>query len=268
MLNSTTRPRNLRFFTLLVSCLLVSTAAARPNFVIIMADDLGYGDISCFEGWVDTPRLDQLAGEGLRLTDYHSNGAVCSPTRAALMTGRYQQRVGVPGVIVARRDAAVHRTGIGDSEVTFAEALRQQGYATAIYGKWHLGYLPQFNPVRHGFDEFHGYISGNVDFFSHIDQAGHLDWWQNDKLRDEAGYVTHLITEHAVRFIQQNQKRPFCLYLRAMKRRIIHIRARTTRRNGRSVGLSSTTAHERTKRMPIAKWLRNWTQASVPSLTN
>ncbi len=213
MSHSPTPNRLLVLATWIMCCCLNTTEAARPNFIIIMADDLGYGDISCFDGWIETPRIDQLAAEGLRLTDYHSNGAVCSPTRAAMMTGRYQQRVGVPGVIVARRDAAVHRTGIGDSEVTFAEALKQHGYATAIFGKWHLGYLPKFNPRHHGFNEFRGYVSGNVDFFSHVDQAGHLDWWRNETLHDEKGYVTHLITSHAVRFIGQNQKRPFCLYL-------------------------------------------------------
>ncbi len=192
---------------------LMGQDSKRPNFVIIMADDLGFGDLSCFDGWIKTPHLNQLAASGLRLTDYHSNGAVCSPTRAALLTGRYQQRVGIPRVIVANPKAAEHRNGLPEKETTFAEALQRQGYATAIFGKWHLGYFPQFNPSLHGFQEFRGYLSGNVDFFSHVDQAGNADWWHNQKRVEEPGYVTHLITAHAVRFLEEHQEGPFCLYL-------------------------------------------------------
>lgn len=187
------------------------THAARPNFVIIMADDLGYGDIGCFgSGNIKTPNLDALAAGGLRFTDFHSNGAVCSPTRAALMTGRYQQRSGIGGVITA----AGHRgVGLAESEVTFAETLAAAGYAPAIFGKWHLGYAREFNPVRQGFGEFRGYVSGNVDFFSHVDQEGFEDWWKDDRLQPEEGYTTHLITKHGVRFIKENKDKPFCLYL-------------------------------------------------------
>lgn len=185
--------------------------AAPPNFVIIMADDLGYGDIGCYGSEnTKTPNLDALAAGGLRFTDFHSNGAVCSPTRAALMTGRYQQRSGIGGVVTAAR----HRdTGLAVSEVTFADSLSSAGYATAIFGKWHVGYAKEFNPVKQGFGEFRGYVSGNVDFFSHIDQAGYEDWWKGDQLHAEEGYTTHLITKHGVRFIQENKDKPFCLYL-------------------------------------------------------
>ena len=186
-------------------------SADRPNFVIIMADDLGYGDIGCFGNpRIPTPHIDALASQGMKFTDYHSNGAVCSPTRAALVTGRYQQRAGIGGVVTA----AKHRdTGLAIAETTFADVLSDNGYATAIFGKWHLGYAPEFNPSRNGFGEFRGYVSGNVDFVSHIDQAGYEDWWHQDQLVPEAGYTTHLITRHGVRFIEQNKQRPFCLYL-------------------------------------------------------
>ena len=197
----------------LVSSGLGDDSQRPPNFVIIMADDLGYGDLSCYDGWIQTPHLDRLSREGLRLTDFHSNGSVCSPTRAALITGRYQQRVGIPRVIVAKTDAAEHRNGLRKSERTFAEAFAKHGYATGIFGKWHLGYYPQFNPIQHGFQIFRGYVSGNVDFFSHIDQVGNADWWHNDQKVDEDGYVTHLITQHAVTFIEQNHAHPFCLYV-------------------------------------------------------
>lgn len=184
-----------------------------PNFVVIMADDLGYGDLSTYEGWIEAPNLDRMAAEGLAFTDFHSNGAVCSPTRAALMTGRYQQRAGIPMVVFAPEDRPTHIDGLQDVEWTFAEMLREQGYATGIFGKWHLGYYPQYNPVRHGFDVFKGYVSGNVDFFSHVDGAGRFDWWHDEEISDEPGYVTTLINKYAVRFIEENQARPFCLYV-------------------------------------------------------
>lgn len=185
----------------------------RPNIVLIMADDLGYGDLSPYGGWIDAPHIDRLAEEGLRFTDFHSNGPVCSPTRAALMTGRYQQRSGIPGVVFADPDRAEHDDGLQPGEVTFAERLQNAGYATGIFGKWHLGYFRKYNPLRHGFDEFRGYVSGNVDYFSKVDQAGHDDWWRNEQKVREPGYTTHLITRHAVRFIEKNKDRPFCLYV-------------------------------------------------------
>ena len=204
----------LALILLLVGCAAPRGGDEQPlNFVVIMADDLGYGDLSTYGGWIDTPNLDRMAAEGLKFTDFHSNGAVCSPTRAALMTGRYQQRAGVPVVIFAPEDRPTHVDGLQDSEWTFAEALQQAGRATAIFGKWHLGYYPQYNPVRHGFAEFKGYVSGNVDFFSHVDGAGRFDWWHDMEVSDEPGYVTTLINQHAVRFIEERQDAPFCLYV-------------------------------------------------------
>lgn len=189
--------------------------AARPNFVIILADDMGYADLSAFgNDRYQTPHLDALARGGLRFTDFHSNGAVCSPTRAALLTGRYQQRTGVTEVVFAdpklgKRDDH----GLKPTEVTFAKLLRSAGYRTGLMGKWHLGYATKFNPRHHGFDVFRGYVSGNVDFHSHRDQAGFADWWHDTELRDEPGYTTHLITRHALRFIEENKDQPFCLYI-------------------------------------------------------
>jgi arylsulfatase A len=185
--------------------------AAPTNVILIMADDLGYGDLGCYGNeTIPTPNIDALAEQGMRFTDFHSNGAVCSPTRAALMTGRYQQRAGIGGVVTA----ANHRDkGMAVEETTIADLLSRGGYATAIFGKWHLGYAPEFSPVHQGFDEFIGFVSGNVDFFSHIDQAGNEDWWYRDQPRPEEGYVTHLITRHGLRFIEDNRARPFFLYL-------------------------------------------------------
>jgi arylsulfatase A len=192
---------------------LAAEESQRPNFVVIMADDLGYGDLSSYNGWIRTPHLDALADSGMRFTDYHSSGNVCSPTRAGLLTGRYQQRAGIPGVVFADATRDVHYHGLQQSETTFAEVLVAAGYRTAIFGKWHLGYYTQYNPIRNGFQEFRGYVSGNVDFFSHVDQSGKYDWWHQDEHAIEEGYTTHLITRHAVRFINENKDQPFCLYL-------------------------------------------------------
>ena len=189
------------------------TAEKPPNFIIIMADDLGYGDLSTYGGWIDVPAIDRLAAEGLKFTDFHSNGAVCSPTRAALLTGRYQQRAGIPMVVYADPKRETHRDGLQPIEYTFAEMLKEQGYATGIVGKWHLGYYPHDNPIHRGFDFFRGYVSGNVDFFSHVDGAGTFDWWHQDAKSDEKGYVTTLINQHAVQFIEDNKDRSFCLYI-------------------------------------------------------
>lgn len=185
----------------------------QPNIIVIMADDLGYGDISPYDGWIKTPHLERMAAEGVRFTDYHSAGNVCSPTRAALMTGRYQQRAGIPGVVVADPKREVHEHGLQAVEFTFAEAFRKAGYQTGIFGKWHLGYYPKYNPVKHGFDIFKGYVSGNIDFISHYDQSGNYDWWHDAEKAVEEGYVTHLIDKHALNFIREHKDRPFFLYV-------------------------------------------------------
>jgi len=184
----------------------------RPNIILIMADDLGYGDIGCYGSKkISTPNIDALAKGGMKFTDYHSNCPVCSPTRAALLTGRYQQRAGIEGVIYAK--GPTRQTGLALEETTFAEVLKTRGYTTGIFGKWHLGYNVEFNPARQGFDEFRGYVSGNVDYHSHIDGAGFDDWWKNLEKVPEEGYCTDLITKHGVDFIERHKDEPFCLYL-------------------------------------------------------
>jgi len=183
----------------------------KPNLIIILADDMGYGDLSCYGSTtISTPRIDALATHGLRFTDFHSNGAVCSPTRAALLTGRYQQRCGVEDVFRPQRRAL---SGLPLEEVTFAQMLKTVGYQTALFGKWHLGYPPEYNPVHRGFDTFRGFLSGNVDYQSHVDGSGEPDWWNGVDRAPESGYLTDLITAHGVDYIRQNKSRPFCLYL-------------------------------------------------------
>ncbi|MEM1210715.1 MAG: sulfatase [Planctomycetota bacterium] len=186
----------------------------RPNIVIIMADDLGYADLSCYgNDRYQTPHLDAMAAGGMRFTDFHSNGSVCSPTRAALLTGRYQQRSGLSAVVKSSPKHWTHNHGLQLSEFTIADAMKQAGYRTGLIGKWHLGYKPQYNPIHQGFDVFRGYISGNIDFHSHVDEANTLDWWNQDRIEDEPGYVTDLINKHAVHFVKANKDAPFFLYI-------------------------------------------------------
>ena len=139
----------------------------KPNVVIILADDLGTGDISLYDGWVNTPAIDQMAGEGVKFTDFHSNSSVCSPSRTALLTGCYQQRFGIVDVIVGYKD----ERGLAPSATTIAEIMKEAGYKTAIFGKWHCGTDTIFNPLNQGFDEFTGFLTGGCDYHNH------QDWW-------------------------------------------------------------------------------------------
>ncbi len=195
--------------------------AAHPNLIVVMVDDMGYAGPSCFGNpYFKTPEIDRLAAEGLRLTDFHSSGALCSPTRTGLLTGRYQQRAGIEAVIHPAPQHPEHRKGLQPCEVTFAELLQQAGYATALIGKWHQGY-PQnselYHPQNHGFDQFIGYHSGNIDFISHVGDHYRHDWWHGRKETREPGYTSHLINRYALEFIRNQVKsgsgKPFCLYV-------------------------------------------------------
>jgi arylsulfatase A-like enzyme len=183
----------------------------QPNVVLILADDLGYGDIGCYGGTAArTPHLDALAGRGIRFTDFHSNGAMCSPTRAALLTGQYQQRCGIEEVLSEKDD---WEGGLDLKHVTFAEVLREAGYSTGMFGKWHLGYTPALGPTRQGFSRYQGFMGGCLDYHSHLNRSGRPDWWDQERQIQEKGYTTELLADHASRFIEQNRTRPFCLYV-------------------------------------------------------
>ncbi len=197
----------------------------KPNIVLILADDLGYGSLGCYGcPEVKTPNIDRLAASGVRFTDFHSNGAMCSPTRAALMTGRYQQRCAwvedeelSPVYREQRRANPAQRWawGISSSEMTIPRLLDQAGYRSALFGKWHLGYDYKFHPMNHGFDEFRGYVGGNVDYHTHVAGYGmkELDWWKDRKVENEEGYTTDLLARYATDFIARNKDKPFFLYL-------------------------------------------------------
>ncbi|MHC4627054.1 MAG: sulfatase-like hydrolase/transferase, partial [Planctomycetota bacterium] len=184
-------------------------AAGRPNIVVIVSDDQGYADSSCYDHpqEVSTPGIDRLAEEGVRFTNGYASAYVCAPTRAGLLTGRYQQRFGF-------YTAGDSRTGMPTNEITVADVLRKEGYATAIIGKWHVGLEPQYRPLRRGFDEFYGFLGhGAHDYFKLGINDEHTSIYRNDKPINDTGYLTHNLAREAVSFIERNQNRPFFLYL-------------------------------------------------------
>ena len=151
-----------------------------PNLVFVLADDLGYADVGCFGARASfTPNLDRLAAEGLRFTDAYANSPVCSPTRFALMTGRYQYRLrGAAEEPIAGAARGREDLGLPASHPTLPSLLRDAGYRTALVGKWHLGYAPHFSPLASGYDTFFGPLGGAVDYFSHRDWAGEHDLYE------------------------------------------------------------------------------------------
>jgi arylsulfatase A len=184
-----------------------------PNIVLIVADDLGYGDLGCYGSTVNkTPHIDALSRGGLRFTDFHSAGPMCSPTRAAMLTGQYQQRFG--RIFDSALSGTDHRDrGLPSGAVTIAELLKEQGYATGCFGKWHLGYRPPWLPPDQGFDQFRGLGSGDGDFHTHIDRSGNPDWWRDNMREMDEGYTTDLLTKYSIEFIQQHRDQPFFLYI-------------------------------------------------------
>jgi arylsulfatase A-like enzyme len=175
----------------------------RPNIVFIVADDLGFADLGCYGGRVPvSPVLDRLAAHGLRFTQGYANSPVCSPTRFALMTGRWQYRLrGAAEEPINSRSRGSTTLGLPPEHPTLPSLLRGAGYRTALVGKWHLGYPPAFSPLRSGYDEFFGPMSGGVDYFSHCDSRGAHDLWQGEAEHCEEGYLTDLISARAVETI-------------------------------------------------------------------
>ena len=204
--------------SLLIVCLAVIASGSlipqskppRPNIVFILADDLGYADVG-FNGGreIATPHLDRLAASGARLEQFYVQ-PVCTPTRAALMTGRYPMRHGLQVGVV--RPWAQY--GLPLEERTLAEGLKEAGYATAIIGKWHLGHFePAYLPTRRGFDFQYGHYNGAIDYYTHVRDGGH-DWHRQDRASYDEGYSTHLIAQEAVKFVNaQTSGRPFFLYV-------------------------------------------------------
>ncbi|HNR30287.1 MAG TPA: sulfatase [Candidatus Hydrogenedentes bacterium] len=188
--------------------------ARKPNFVVILTDDQGYGDVGCFgaEGF-ETPHLDRMAAEGMRLMDFYSAAPVCTPSRAALMTGCYPLRVGLPDVLFPQS-----KIGLNPEEITIAEILKAQGYATGCFGKWHLGHHPEFLPMRHGFDEYFGLPYSNDMIPSPERPPGYpelplIDGEEAIETNPDQTQLTTRYTERAVQFIERHKDEPFFVYL-------------------------------------------------------
>ena len=185
------------------------THPTRPNIIFIVADDLGYADLGCYGGrdasfGPVSPVLDGLAARGLKLTQGYSNSPVCSPTRFALMTGRYQYRLrGAAEEPINSKSRGSTTLGLPPEHPTLPSLLRDAGYRTALMGKWHLGYPPAFGPLRSGYDEFFGPMSGGVDYFTHCSSTGQHDLYLNDAEQQEDGYLTDLITDHGLDFVRR-----------------------------------------------------------------
>jgi arylsulfatase A len=197
---------------LLAPLTFAADAARPPNVVILFADDMGYADLACYGGPDPTPNLDRLAKNGVRFTDFYVAQAVCSASRAALLTGRYSQRVGIKGALDHRA-----KNGISQKERTLGQLLKSRGYATAIYGKWHLGHLPEFSPLRHGFDEYFGLPYSNDMWPKHptgtYPDLPLMDGEKVAQLNPDQSQLTTWYTEHAVSFIERNKEKPFFLYV-------------------------------------------------------
>lgn len=184
-----------------------------PNIVLVYADDLGYADLGCYgaRDWT-TPHLDRLAKQGVRFTDFHVAQAVCSASRAALLTGCYPNRIGILGAL-----GPASKIGISDRETTIAGVLRTRGYASAIYGKWHLGHQPKFLPTRHGFDDYFGLPYSNDMWPRHptakFPPLPLIRKLETIETNPDQRKLTTWYTEHAVKFIDTNRDRPFFLYV-------------------------------------------------------
>jgi arylsulfatase A-like enzyme len=192
---------------------ILSQKLRRPNILFILADDLGYGDLSCY-GRPDyqTPHLDRLATQGVRFVNAYSASPVCTPTRCAFITGRYpaRTRVGLEEPLTERGDLGEKAKilGLPPEHPTVASLLKQSGYQTALIGKWHLGYLPNFGPVQSGFDEFFGIMSGAADFFTHKDMRGDGDLYEGKVPVERIGYTTEMLTQRAVEYVSGRRKGP------------------------------------------------------------
>ncbi len=198
----------------LVPALAHSADEARPNIVLLFADDLGYGDVGCFGSKdIKTPNIDRLAAEGTRFTSCYVAQAVCTASRAGLMTGCYPNRIGLFGALNHQSNV-----GIADSELLLPEICKQAGYATAILGKWHLGHRPQFLPAQHGFDEFLGipYSNDNGPLHPIVKGIPALPWIDGEKTVEtdpDQSQFTRRLTDRALAFIERNKDRPFFLYV-------------------------------------------------------
>ncbi|QDT96660.1 sulfatase-like hydrolase/transferase [Gimesia aquarii] len=182
----------------------------RPNILLMTADNLGYGDLGCYGNQImKTPQLDRLAQQGARLTDFYTASPTCTVSRATLLTGRYPQRIGLNHQLSKDEN---YGDGLRKSELLIPQYLKQQGYRTACFGKWNVGFSPGSRPTERGFDEFFGFAAGNIDYYHHF-YAGRHDLWRGLKEVFVEGYSTDLFADEACKFIAENKQQPFFIYL-------------------------------------------------------
>src|SRR5438067_6791861 len=187
--------------------------AKPPNIVFILADDLGYADVACYgRPDLSTPNIDAIAKSGLRFLQAYANSAVCTASRVALITGRYQYRlpVGLEEPLVGNNNV-----GLPPEHPTLPSLLRKRGYGTTLVGKWHLGVLPKFGPLKSGYDHFYGFRGGAVDYYSHNGTDQRPDLWDEDVPIQRSGYLTNLLGNRAVEVVDgyAKSRQPFFLSL-------------------------------------------------------
>jgi arylsulfatase A-like enzyme len=201
-------------FFIFLSQTLSAQKDIRPNIIYIMADDLGYADLSCY-GRKDyqTPNLDKLCSQGIKFMNAYAAAPVCTPTRVAFFTGRYPARLTVglyEPIAEGSKDSLV---GLSPKTPSIATLLKKAGYETYLVGKWHLGYKPEYTPNKNGFDYFFGFKTGATDYISHTAFKGEPDLYENDILVQKDGYITDLLGEKAIEIIKQPHQKPFFLAL-------------------------------------------------------
>lgn len=190
------------FLFLLIQCFY--SFGQKPNIVYIFADDLGYGDLSCYGAKdINTPNIDQIAKQGIKFTEFYSASSVCSPSRAALLTGRYPQRMGINTVFFPESF-----TGIPDKEITIPEILKEKGYATGIVGKWHLGHHSKYLPLQHGFDEYFG-----IPYSNDMESIVYMRGNEVESYKVKQQYITKTYTKEVQKFITKNKDNSFFLYI-------------------------------------------------------
>jgi arylsulfatase A-like enzyme len=184
---------------------MAAAAGVKPNLIFIVADDLGFADLGCYGGRAPvSPVLDGLAANGIKFTQGYANSPVCSPTRFALMTARFQYRLrGAAEEPINSKSRGSTTLGLPPEHPTLPSLLKGNGYRTALIGKWHLGYPPSFGPLRSGYEEFFGPMSGGVDYFTHCSSTGQHDLWFGEEEKREEGYLTDLISHRAVDYVNR-----------------------------------------------------------------
>lgn len=202
------------FLSAILSAQAQNSNTQKPNIIFILTDDMGYGDLSGY-GRKDyqTPNIDKLATQGMKFVNAYSGAAVCTPTRACFMTGLYPARVPIglfEPLIPQKRDSAY---GLTTEVPSIATRMREVGYTTALIGKWHLGFQPKHYPLKNGFDYFFGMLSGATDYISHTSDVGAPDLHEMDSLVQRKGYLTDLLAEKAISYLERKHNKPFFLAL-------------------------------------------------------